>query len=357
MLTPEQLELKKKSIGGTDASKIMKVNPWESPLYLHQWYTGKVERSFNEQAMDRMWWGTEQEPLVKKFHHEKTGDFVCDIEDTLVHPEHSFIHAHIDGLVCYDEDLYKTYKIHGGIENAWKLVKKAEYGVEVKTSQRYDDWRNGVPNYYYWQVVHYANVTGINDWYVLALIGVNDFKSFKLRITKEDKDKLLESELKFWERVQYDVPPDPSGYKIDLELLDQVDQSEFIEADKVVFDEKHEKGFDFYFHLCKNRYHNDEVKRHEKLSKEHEALIKAQMLKEKVTKLKNPGDKVLVNWSTVKPKPRVDWQGLANEAGYSEKTKEKYTNVPKGWKQFRNNINWEDHETKLNERLGYDFKK
>ena len=81
MLTPEQLELKKKSIGGTDASKIMKVNPWESPLYLHQWYTGKVERSFNEQAMDRMWWGTEQEPLVKKFHQEKTGDFVCDVED------------------------------------------------------------------------------------------------------------------------------------------------------------------------------------------------------------------------------------------------------------------------------------
>ena len=121
-------------------------------------------------------------------------------ENTIIrHPKYPFLFASLDGT----------------------LVKKetGEAGVlEIKTSEilrsmQKEKWKDGVPQNYYCQVLHYLNVTGYGFAYLFAeLTYSNDIQTnktyeFDAEKLKDEMNYLEKKEIEFWKYVEMKKEP------------------------------------------------------------------------------------------------------------------------------------------------------
>lgn len=85
---------------------------------------------------------------------------------------------------------------------------KVEGVVEVKNVGELSEtsWADGVPDYYYWQVVHHNLVLGL-PCYVLALFGGYKLKLYEVFIPEEDRKLLFEAEEALWNMVRDKIEP------------------------------------------------------------------------------------------------------------------------------------------------------
>lgn len=190
------LELRRKGIGGSDASAILGINPWSSAMDVWLEKTGEFEGENNDN--EKMYWGNVLEDIVAKEFSIRTGLRVRRRNAMLKHKEYPFMLANVDRLI---------------------IGQKA--GLECKTAGQYsaDDWAMGIPEHYKAQVQHYMAVTGYDTWYVAVLIGGQEFKHFKITRDEQFIKELIKAEVDFWNKVQTKTPPPLDGSEASGEVL------------------------------------------------------------------------------------------------------------------------------------------
>jgi len=144
----EWLASRRNGIGGSDASAILGVNPYSSPLKV---YLDKIGKSEDKETNEAMRQGTDLEQYVADRFVEATGKKVRKCNKILQHPEYPWMLANIDRDIVG--------------ENA---------GLECKTISAFDiedKLENGeYPAHYYVQCVHYMAITGADRWYLAVLV-------------------------------------------------------------------------------------------------------------------------------------------------------------------------------------------
>lgn len=183
------LEMRKKGIGGSDASVICGLNKWKSPRALWLEKTGQVEEK-DLSDNEYVYWGHRIEQLVADRFCELTGKKVrkCGLIQSVEHP---FMQASVDRLVVG--------------ENA---------GLECKTANGFSSkqWEaDEVPDAYYLQCLHYMAVTGFDKWYIAVLIGGNKFVWKEVPRNEGEIKALIEAEEDFWSKIKNNIEPPVDG--------------------------------------------------------------------------------------------------------------------------------------------------
>jgi putative phage-type endonuclease len=194
----EWLDLRKKGIGGSDASVICGINRWKSPVELWMEKTNKLPY---QEAGEAAYWGTQLESLVRKEFTKRTGIEVTEVKQLLQSEDYPFMLANLDGI-C-------------GHPNFGQCV------FEAKTSSAYreSEWREAIPGEYVLQVQHYMSVTGYKGCYVAVLIGGNSFRWKFVERDEELIETLIQLEAEFWDCVRSDVPPPLDGSEASAKFL------------------------------------------------------------------------------------------------------------------------------------------
>lgn len=196
------LESRRNGIGGSDASAILGMNPYSSPLRVYMDKTGK---GIEEEENEAMRQGTDLEPYVAErfvdfMAKQGTPKKVRKCNRILRHPEYPWMLANIDREVVG--------------ENA---------GLECKTTSPYSKFRfdeGEINPHYYWQCVHYMAVTGAEKWYVSIVVLGKSHHVFCIGRDEDEIATLIEAEREFWEEhVAPKVPPLPTGSEADDEAL------------------------------------------------------------------------------------------------------------------------------------------
>lgn len=232
----EWLELRRNSIGGSDAGAILGMSEWGSPITV---YANKLGLKEDKPTTEAMRLGTDLESYVAQRFTEATGKKVRNDNYMYQHDVYPFITANIDRVVVG--------------ENA---------GLECKTmnSFKHYDFDNGeVPSVYYCQCQHYMLVMGYERMYLCVLqfgVGV-----FVVTIDRNEEFimQMLDAEVDFWKNhIEKKVMPGPmteDDQKTVAELYPESNEGEIelqgLDAICTTI-EKHEESI---------KFHEGEVKR------------------------------------------------------------------------------------------------
>lgn len=193
------LEVRKKTIGGSDAAGIVGLSSYATPYTVWANKTGRLPDSEDNEAMRQ---GRDLEEYVAKRWMEATGKAVRRCNAILYNSLYPNAHADIDRSVIG--------------ENA---------GLECKTTATLNIRQfHGVdfPEKYYVQCVHYMAVTGADRWYLGVLVLGKGFYTFVLERNQEEIDALMAAEWDFWEFVKNDTPPNLDGFEATGEALQAI---------------------------------------------------------------------------------------------------------------------------------------
>lgn len=199
MSRPDWLAERKKGIGGSDASAIIGLNPWETSYTVYLDKLGLLPEKEESEAMRQ---GRDFEDYVAKRFSEYTGKKVQKCNYMIHNPAYPWALADIDRRVVG--------------ENA---------GLECKTTSTLNLKQfRGVefPEKYYVQCVHYMAVTGADRWYLAVLVFGKEFHVYTLERDDAEIEALMASEEAFWEKVRYQTPPDISGQEADSKAVNGI---------------------------------------------------------------------------------------------------------------------------------------
>ena len=197
MSREEWLASRRNGIGGSDASAILGVNPYSSPLKV---YLDKIGKSEDGETNEAMRQGTDLEQYVADRFVEATGKKVRRCNKILQHPDYPWMLANIDRDIVG--------------ENA---------GLECKTTSPYSKFRfdeGEINPHYYWQCIHYMAVTGADRWYVSIVVLGRAHHVFCIERDEDAIASLIQAERDFWlNHVEPKVPPLPTGSETDDDAI------------------------------------------------------------------------------------------------------------------------------------------
>ncbi len=199
MSRKEWLELRRHTIGGSDAAAVVGLSKWSSPMTIWADKTGRLPDQPDNEAM-RV--GRDLEDYVARRWMEETGKRARRLNAILYNPRYPFAHADIDREVVGERA-----------------------GLECKTTSAFDIRRFRdveFPEQYYAQCVHYLAVTGFDRWYLAVLVFGRGFYIFTLERDQAEIDALMEAEREFWEQVKQDIPPRADGIQPTSDVLQTI---------------------------------------------------------------------------------------------------------------------------------------
>ena len=203
-LTREQwLKLRRKGIGGSDASVVMGKNPWRSIQQLWEDKTGKtpVQETSNEYT----YWGNVMEGIIRKEFMNRTGLKVRQKHFMMFHPQFQFMFADVDGIVTDERG------------------EKCIFEAKTVSQYREEEWRDGkIPVEYMMQVQHYLAVCEMQKAYIAALIGGNHFIYHTILRDEGMIAELVHAEKQFWNyNVKCDIRPEIDDSSATKDFLDK----------------------------------------------------------------------------------------------------------------------------------------
>lgn len=166
-------------IGGSDASAVLGMNRWTSPLMLWRSKTSDdVQETEKNIAMEV---GIELEDLVAKMFSKRTDKKVVRKNATIRHSEYPFLAANIDRRIVGENALLECKTASPFKEKEW-------VGEEI-------------PQEYIIQCLHYLHVTGYEKAYLAVLIGNHKFEMREILFSEHEDfiKSMVEKEIAFWE--------------------------------------------------------------------------------------------------------------------------------------------------------------
>ena len=247
MPVDEWRQIRKRSIGGSDAGAIMGMNQWAGPVSV---YADKMGLKEDKKTTEAMRLGTDLESYVASRFEEETGKKVRNDNFMYMHDEYDFITANIDRSVVG--------------ENA---------GLECKTMSsfaNYDFDSGDVPANYYCQCQHYCAVMGYDRMYLAILVFQKGI--FIVPIERNDKfiNELIDKEVSFWQNhIEKKVMPAPSTEE------DRDTISELYPEEKFLEEEIYIENLDYL--ASEIDKHDEAIKMHKSKVEELKARIQAQL--------------------------------------------------------------------------------
>lgn len=197
MSRDDWLELRRRSIGGSDAAVILGLNQFRSQYTL--WADKKGILNYKEDN-EAMRIGRDMEDYVANRFCEATGKKVRRRNAMFLHDNYDFISANIDRDIVG--------------ENA---------GLECKTTNIFAgcDFEGGeIPPYYYCQCVHYMSVMGYEKMYLAVLVLGKAFHLFEIERDENEVKALNDAEKSWWEKyILSDNIPDIDGSESTAQTL------------------------------------------------------------------------------------------------------------------------------------------
>ena len=200
MTHDEWVQLRKSSLGGSDAAVCVNMNTYSSLLTL---YADKMGLSSEKEQTEAMRLGNDLEEYVAKRFTEKTGKKVRNDFFMYADDEYDYITANIDRRVVG--------------ENA---------GLECKTMGNFNGYNleaGEIPSHYYCQCQHYMMVMGFDRVYLAILVLQRDIYVIPVERDDDFIKSLREAETAFWTQyVMQDRMPEPDGSDSSFETLKEL---------------------------------------------------------------------------------------------------------------------------------------
>lgn len=186
----EWIDLRRKSVGGSDIAKIVGLSKWGNAISV---YLEKINPVIDNSQSEAAEIGTDLEEYVAKKFSQRTEHKVRRVNAVLQHPLYPWATANIDRLVLTDPQAVLECKL-SGTKKDW-----SPDGEEVV-----------VPQEYYLQVQWYLLVTGLKKAWIAALLG--GFGGHQILIREIERDEEVIQHLKaageaFWQCVVNRTPP------------------------------------------------------------------------------------------------------------------------------------------------------
>lgn len=200
MTHEEWLELRKSSIGGSDAGTCVNMNQYSSLLTL---YADKKGLSKDKETSEAMRLGTDLEAYVAERFCEKEGKKVRNDFFMYADDEYDFITANVDRRIVG--------------ENA---------GLECKTMGSFNGYNledGEIPSHYFCQCQHYMMVMGFERMYLAILVLQRGL--YVIEVKRDDGfiKTLRKAEIDFWTNyVQKSKMPEPDGSDSSLDTLKEL---------------------------------------------------------------------------------------------------------------------------------------
>lgn len=201
----EWLQYRSHTIGGSDASAILGLNPWMSNADLYRIKTGEKEQ---EDISDKpvVKFGIEAEALMRELFRLDYPELKVFYKENNLwkNSDYPFAHASLDGWL-EDQD---------GRKGIWECKT-----VNIQNSQQTEKWRDAIPDYYYTQLLHYFMVTGFDFAILKARLRWEkhddrevyaQIKHYRIERpeVEEDLQILIEAEKNFYNRLETSKKPD-----------------------------------------------------------------------------------------------------------------------------------------------------
>lgn len=210
----EWRELRKNSIGSSEAAAALGQNPYWTPLAVWMEKTGEIPPSEDEmiQESDNEWTfspiraGTVLEPVVAQTFMECTGLTLQKDNKMRYHPEHSFLSCNLDRIILSGEQ-------------------ESEPGIcELKTvaADAMKSWDAEIAPWYYIQLQHQLAVTGYTYGYFGFLVFGFGGRIERFKVLRYERDEdfienyLIPGLQHFW--FDYVVESIPPPYQTDEDI-------------------------------------------------------------------------------------------------------------------------------------------
>lgn len=184
-------------IGGSDASSILGMNPYQSNIELWQIKTGQL---IPEDISDKPYvkYGTQAEMHLRGLFRLDFPQYKVDyVENNMfLNDKYPFAHASLDGWLTD--------------ENGRKGILEIKTTNILQSMQR-EKWKDRIPDNYYIQILHYLMITEFEFAVLKAQLKAEfdgelyiQTKHYKIERSEVEEDiKFLESsEIRFWKQVQ-----------------------------------------------------------------------------------------------------------------------------------------------------------
>lgn len=204
-------------IGGSDAAAILGLSPWKTTLdvYLDK-VVGKNEEVDASKAKIFAR-GKRMEPYIIDLFAEETGLVIARRGCRYQHPEYPFLCAEIDAEAESGENI-EIKTVHPFASKDWGIMDTDE-----------------IPVYYAAQAMHGLMVTGKQVCIFGAMIGMDDFRTYRVDRDEDVIASLRQKEIDFWNMVQSRTPPEPQTTS-DAERLFKKDNGSTVEADEIAIE-------------------------------------------------------------------------------------------------------------------------
>jgi putative phage-type endonuclease len=205
-----------KYIGGSDIGAILGLSRFKTPLEVWMEKTGKETKKIDSLPLR---FGSFAEEFVAREYARATGFELIHDESIYIHPQHSYISAHIDRFV-----------VQGSTSSPTRIL-------ECKTANPFSssDWgevgSDQVPMSYLCQCVWYMAITGIDKTDLAVLFGNSDFRIYEIARDPALEELVIAKASTFWdEHVLKDIPPPVSNEEDCQTLFSKGDPEKSIEA-------------------------------------------------------------------------------------------------------------------------------
>lgn len=199
MLSAEQLEQRKATLGSSEIAAIVGADPWKTPLDVWMSKTGRGVDVSSEQTDI----GDALEEPIARLAARRLGAVAFDKAGTFTHGLYPWVTATPDFLVSLGSHSHEARQV---LE-----VKNVGYMMARKWGDE-DEGTDGVPYRVQLQTQWQTEVCDIEHAHVAALIGGRDLRVYPVRRDRELAADLLSLAADWWRKhVLADVAPDPDG--------------------------------------------------------------------------------------------------------------------------------------------------
>lgn len=200
MTHDQWVNLRKSSIGGSDAAVCVNMNSYSSLLTL---YADKKGLSKEKDVTEAMKLGTDLEQYVAERFMEKTGKKVRNDFFMYADDEYDYITANIDRRIV-GENSGLECKVMGSFNG---------YNLEA----------GEIPSHYYCQCQHYMMVMGFDKVSLAILVLQRGLYVIEIQRDNDFIKSLREAETGFWTQyIMQDRMPDPDGSDASLDTLKEL---------------------------------------------------------------------------------------------------------------------------------------
>lgn len=188
-LNEAQKDARSKGVGGSDIPVILGAVKYKTPVQLWLEKRG-VEKPEDIGGRLNIRMGHKLEPIVVELFEEETG-FKCRKQNMpRVHKRHPFMVGNVDRDIIGESAGFEAKAFSPWTRDEWGENGSGDVPLAVTA-----------------QCAHYMEIYGYQAWYVGVLLGIHDFRWFKLERHQPTIDKLIEIEREFWKHVTDSTMP------------------------------------------------------------------------------------------------------------------------------------------------------